>query len=99
VGGDFADVGRQRVTGRERDRGAFKTPTLREVAGTAPYMHDGCLATLDDVVSFYSEGGRPNPFLDFIVQPIALTPDEQRALVTFLQNLSGTITEGVETGR
>ncbi len=90
----FRDDGRFMVTGREKDRGAFKTPTLREVARTAPYMHDGSLATLEAVVDFYDAGGRPNPNLDAGVRPLGLTPEEKRALVAFLESLSGTIQEG-----
>jgi cytochrome c peroxidase len=70
-------------------RGDFKTPTLREIARTAPYMHDGSLATLDDVVDFYDRGGRPNPHLDPDIRPLRLTENEKRALVSFLQALSG----------
>jgi cytochrome c peroxidase len=70
-------------------RGDFKTPTLREIARTAPYMHDGGFATLDDVVDFYDRGGRPNPNLDPDIRPLRLTDDEKRALVSFLQALSG----------
>ena len=92
--GAFLDDGRYLVTGRERDRGAFKTPTLREVARTAPYMHDGSLATLDEVVDFYDEGGRPNPYFDLNVRPLGLTAAEKRALVAFLQALAGVVTEG-----
>ena len=68
--------------------GNFKTPTLREVARTSPYMHDGRLATLDDVVNFYDEGGRPNPNLDPEIRPLHLTPEEHGALVSFLGSLS-----------
>jgi len=62
--GALADQGRFTISGQEKDRGAFKTPTLRAIALTKPYMHDGSLATLDDVVEFYSKGGRANPHLD-----------------------------------
>jgi cytochrome c peroxidase len=86
----FADLGRFEITRRESDRGAFKTPTLREVARTAPYMHDGSLATLDDVVSFYERGGRANPHLDDEIRPLRLTPAEKRDLAGFLRTLSGT---------
>ena len=72
--------------------GAFKTPTLREVARTAPYMHDGSLATLEDVVDLYDRGGHPNPHLDAEVRPGKFTPEEKAALVTFLRSLSGTMT-------
>src|SRR5260221_274453 len=78
-----------------RDRGAFKTPTLREIARTAPYMHDGSLATLGDVIDFYSEGGRPNPFLDAELRPSRFSPEEKRALVAFLQSLTGRVSEAL----
>lgn len=71
-------------------RGDFKTPTLREVARTAPYMHDGSLATLEDVVDFYDRGGRPNPSLDPEIHQLNLSPVEKLALVSFLRALSGT---------
>lgn len=74
--------------------GTFKTPTLREVARTAPYMHDGSFATLADVVEFYSEGGRKNRWLDPDIRPLRLTDEEKRALIRFLESLSGTIREG-----
>ena len=74
--------------------GNFKTPTLREVARTAPYMHDGSLATLEDVLEFYSQGGRPNPGLDAEIRPRNFTPEEKRALAAFLRSLSGSIREG-----
>ena len=92
--GRFLDEGRAAVTGRPEDRGAFKTPTLREVARTAPYMHDGSLATLDAVVSFYDEGGRANPNRDPELHPLHLTQPEKQSLVAFLASLSGTIHEG-----
>jgi cytochrome c peroxidase len=69
----------------------FKTPTLREVARTAPYMHDGSLATLDAVVDFYDRGGRVNPFLDPELRPLALAVPDKQALVAFLESLSGTV--------
>ncbi len=92
--GRITDDGRAAVTGIDKDRGAFKTPTLREIARTAPYMHDGSLATLNDVVDFYAEGGRRNPNLDSAIQPRSFTPEEKRALVAFLRTLSGRITDG-----
>jgi cytochrome c peroxidase len=76
-------------------RGEFKTPTLRDVARTAPYMHDGSLKTLEDVVEFYSEGGRPNPNLDPQIQPWHFSQEEKRALVAFLRSLTGRISEGL----
>jgi cytochrome c peroxidase len=88
---DFLDLGRFEVTKRERDKGMFKTPTLREVAITAPYMHDGSLKTLADVVDFYDQGGRKNQFITPLIRPIGLTPAEKQALIAFLQSLSGRV--------
>jgi cytochrome c peroxidase len=91
--GDFTDNGRYDVTARDSDRGAFKTPTLREVSRTAPFMHDGSLTTLEEVVDFYHRGGRPNPFLDEDVRPLGLDEAEKKALVAFLHALSGMVTQ------
>jgi cytochrome c peroxidase len=93
--GRLQDDGRFGITGKDEDRGAFKTPTLREVARTAPYMHDGSLPTLDAVAEFYGGGGRPNPHLDSELRRLRLTADERRVLVAFLKSLSGTVREGV----
>ena len=90
--GSFQDNGRYLVTSQQRDLGKFKTPTLREIANTAPYMHDGSLKTLADVVEFYDQGGRHNPFQMPLVRPLGLTPAEKQALVKFLESLSGTVT-------
>ena len=83
-----------RRAGLEIDGGAFKTPTLREVARTAPYMHDGSLATLEDVIDFYDRGGRPNPHLDKEIRPLHLTDSEKQALIAFLRALSGDVLHG-----
>lgn len=83
------DRGRFEVTGADADRGAFRTPSLRDVARTAPYMHDGSLRTLADVVAFYDRGGNPNPNLDGVIQPLRLTAGERRDLVVFLEALTG----------
>ena len=88
--GGFQDEGRASITRRSEDRGAFKTPTLREVARTAPYMHDGSLATLEDVVDFYDRGGNRNAFLDPELHALGLTAPEKRVLLAFLRSLSGT---------
>jgi cytochrome c peroxidase len=85
----FKDPGRFVWTGREEDRGAFKTPTLRDVAHTAPYMHDGSLKTLGEVVDLYNRGGNPNPYLDPAIQPLQLSDQEKADLVAFLRALSG----------
>ena len=92
--GTLRDAGRFLVTGHDSDRGRFKTPTLREVARTAPYMHNGSLATLEEVIDFYDRGGRPNPGLDTEIRPLRLTPLERVSLVAFLRSLSGVVTEG-----
>jgi cytochrome c peroxidase len=76
------------VTHAEADRGRFKTPTLRGVAATAPYMHDGSLATLRDVVSYYNRGGNQNPHLDAALSPLNLSEEDVTDLVAFLQALS-----------
>ncbi len=85
----FDDTGRSVLTGREKERGAFKTPTLRDVARTAPYMHDGSLKTLGEVVDFYNKGGKPNPYLDPAIQPLRLSNQEKADLVALLEALSG----------
>lgn len=85
--------GREAVTGRARDRGKFKTPTLRHVSRTAPYMHDGRFRTLEEVVEFYDGGGGPNPRLDTAVKPLGLTDAEKKDLVAFLRALEGDLPE------
>ena len=75
--------------------GTFKTPTLREIARTAPYMHDGSLDSLQQVVEFYDRGGNTNPTLDPEIRPLRLTEGEKRALVAFLSSLTGAIQEGL----
>ena len=92
--GRLQDLGRFVVSGVERESGAFKTPTLREVERTAPYMHDGSLATLEEVVDFYDRGGNVNPYLDPILKPLNLSPVEKETLVAFLRALTGQIQEG-----
>jgi cytochrome c peroxidase len=89
-----ADSGRARVTGRSTDIGAFKTPTLRQIGQTAPYMHDGSLGTLEEVIEFYDRGGHPNPYLDSELRPIGLSGSDKKALLAFLRSLDGRIAEG-----
>ena len=89
--GRLLDEGRFEVTRRPEDRGAFKTPTLREIARTAPYMHDGSVGTLTDVVEFYDQGGMPNPNLDPELRPLRLIDDEKRALIAFLESLNSSM--------
>jgi cytochrome c peroxidase len=83
------DEGRYVVTKNPADWGAFKTPTLREIAHTAPYMHDGRFMTLEEVVDFYDKGGISNKNLDEQIKPLKLTAAEKKALVSFLRALSG----------
>ena len=88
--GRVLDEGRFEVTARPEDRGAFKTPTLREIARTAPYMHDGSFVTLAEVVDYYDSGGNRNPALDRELRPLKLTIGEKLSLIAFLQALNGT---------
>ena len=83
------DPGRMAVTKRAADRGRFKTPTLRGVARTAPYMHDGSVKTLREVVEFYNRGGVKGPGLDPLIRPLKLDQAEVGFLVEFLKALSG----------
>ncbi len=84
-----ADFGLYYVTKMESDRGAFRTPGLRDVCYTAPYMHNGIFTTLDEVVAFYNQGGGRGPNIDPLLQPLNLTAEEQLNLVAFLQSLCG----------
>lgn len=91
------DLGRHTVTKREEHKGAFKTPTLRDVARHPPYMHDGSLTSLAEVIAFYNRGGTPNPWLSGDVRPLGLTSEEQADLVAFLEALTGEIASEVTT--
>ena len=85
------DPGRAAVTKKTEDFGKFKTPTLRNVTLTAPYMHDGSLATLEEVIAFYDSGGRPNPNLDKEIKPLQLTDTEKADLLEFLKSLTSSV--------
>jgi cytochrome c peroxidase len=87
--GELTDLGRYSESKLETDKGAFKTPTLRNVAKTAPYMHDGSLKTLKDVVDFYAGGGNSNPYLDKEIKTIKLSGQDRADLVEFLKSLTG----------
>ena len=87
------DLGRYEVTGDPADRWKYRTPGLRNVALSAPYMHDGSLATLADVVAFYDRGGIPNEGLDPLIRPLGLSERDRRALVAFLESLTGSDVE------
>lgn len=83
------DPGLYGVTKEKADWGKFRTPSLREVSRTAPYMHNGSLATLEDVVAFYDRGGGQYVSKSLLLKPLGLTAAEKRSLVEFLKSLSG----------
>jgi len=83
-----AELGRFNITRVIADIGKFKTPTLRNIALTAPYLHDGSLQTLEEVVEYYDQGGEKNPFLDSAIFPLHLTDQEKQDLVAFLKALT-----------
>lgn len=86
--GSTPEPGRFEITGEEGDQGRFRTPGLRMLTKTAPYMHDGSLATLAEVVDFYREGGNANAHLSDRMNAIELTDEEAAQLVAFLEALS-----------
>lgn len=88
TGAGFSDAGRFAVSLQPADTGAFKTPTLRDLELTAPYMHDGSLKTLIDVVQFYNRGGNANRYLDKRIHPLQLNDAEVNELVQFLRALT-----------
>lgn len=83
------DLGRYEITQNPRDRWKYKTPGLRNIALTAPYMHNGSLSTLREVVDFYNEGGVANEELDPLIRPLNLSTGEKQNLVAFLRSLTG----------
>ena len=83
------DEGRFAVTKNPAELGSFKTPTLRDIALTAPYMHDGSLKTLEEVVDYYDKGGNPHKNLDSTMKKLNLTAQEKKDLVAFLRSLNG----------
>ncbi len=87
------DLGRYEVTKVEADKGAFKTPTIRNVEMTAPYMHDGSQKTLEEVVEWYDKGGHPNPTLDKDIRKLDLTAEEKADLVAFMKACTGPLPE------
>ena len=86
--GQITDLGRYSETKRQSDKGAFATPSLRNIANTPPYMHDGSLKTLKEVVDFYAGNGNSNPHLDPRISTIKLTGKDRQDLVEFLKSLS-----------
>lgn len=87
----MSELGRLKVTKRLKDIGKFKTPTLRNISLTAPYMHDGSFETLEQVIDYYDKGGDPNRFIDPAIFPLHLTQQEKIDLVEFLQALNSTL--------
>ena len=85
---DVSELGRFAVTLRPSDIGQFKTPTLRNIELTAPYMHDGSQKTLQEVIEFYDQGGEQNPMLDGGIRPLNLTDQEKADLVEFMKALT-----------
>ena len=87
--GNLTDLGRYNETKAKADMGAFLTPTLRNVAMSAPYMHDGSIKTLRGVVDYYAGGGNSNPYLDKKIKPLNLSGQERDDLAQFLDSLTG----------
>jgi len=83
----LSDQGRAEVTGNKSDRWRYRTPTLRNVSATAPYMHDGSIPNLKEVIAFYNGGGGGDPQQDARIRPLGLTASEQKSLIAFLESL------------
>ncbi|WP_096202969.1 cytochrome-c peroxidase [Bacillus sp. FJAT-45350] len=90
IGINTDDTGRYGVTGIKEDDGKFRTPGLRGVTYTAPYMHNGSLVTLEDVIEYYNRGGDNHPNKSSIIKPLELTEEEKKALTAFIRAISGT---------
>jgi cytochrome c peroxidase len=84
----YPDVGLARATSKEEDVGKFKTPTLRNIALTAPYMHDGSIQTLREAVEHYNSGGKPHPNADALMRPLGLSRQDIDDLIAFLNSLT-----------
>lgn len=83
------DLGYYEISQNPEDRWSYKTPTLRNISLTRPYMHNGSLATLEDVVEFYNQGGMTNENLSPLIKPLGLSAEEKQSLVMFMKNLTG----------
>lgn len=90
------DLGRYEITKNSMEKGAFKVPTLRDVSKNYPYMHDGSLATLEEVIDYYDRGGNPNPHLSPLMKPLHLSKEEKAALLSFMIALDGEGWQNVE---
>lgn len=93
MGPEKVDLGRFVISQKSADIGAFKTPTLRNIEITAPYMHDGAFKTLEEVVDFYNKGGDKNKHKSSMMEPLGLSTQEKKDLVNFLKTLTGTLPE------
>jgi cytochrome c peroxidase len=82
------DLGRFEVTRLAEDTGAFRTPSLRNIELTGPYMHDGSLRSLEEVIEFYAQGGIPNPYLSNEMNPLNLSGEDKADLLAFLKSLT-----------
>lgn len=85
---EYTDTGKERASGKPEDIGKFKTPSLRNIALTAPYMHDGSIWSVDEVVAFFNAGGHPHPNKDPRIKPLGLSQQQQEDLVAFLNALT-----------
>ena len=85
---EYADPGRFRLTGDTIDEALFKVPTLRNIEVTAPYMHDGSIFSLEEVVEHYNSGGNNHMHKSQLVKPLQLTTAEKEELVAFLKSLT-----------
>jgi cytochrome c peroxidase len=94
---EVSELGRFVITLRPSDIGRFKTSTLRNIAVTAPYMHDGSIKTLEEVIELYNRGGEKNPFLDSGIRPLNLTEQEKADLIEFLKTLTSPQFANVKT--
>ncbi|MFN9604359.1 MAG: cytochrome-c peroxidase, partial [Planctomycetota bacterium] len=90
------DLGLYNQTKLEKDKVAFKTPTIRNVELNAPYMHDGSQQTLEEVVEWYDKGGHPNPYLSDKIKKLDLTEQDKADLVAFMKALTGPLPKVTE---
>ena len=85
---EYKDIGKMRVSLLEKDNGCFKVPTLRNIAITGPYMHDGSIISLEEVIDHYSKGGNANKYRHEFIKPFDITEREKNDLVSFLKSLT-----------
>ena len=85
---EYKDIGKMRVSLLEKDNGCFKVPTLRNIAITGPYMHDGSIISLEEVIDHYSKGGNANKYRHEFIKPFDIAEREKNDLVSFLKSLT-----------